>query len=764
MSRAYDALYDTVYTVSSAADHYREQARHGGYRVERCPVFETFYSTLAHYPSTSFRLKGRDHVPQYVSREYDQQHRDPRDLRQRSSTALVSGTHRFKYGQRSLLTSNIPIILVKSARVNDGAAQHAAPDPPGAAVGKLSCTIGTQSDYREGEAQTDPYSPEFVLPERPSTKQTLLSQLHNSEGVPELSHLLGLAFGLGDRPGMTDVIHINKLRAKRAFEATLPPLHDVSMLPIRQKMMEEWEEKEWKGRENEIESKQNERLDLLQEAIVARELEVEAAHAQRVQSTTDNLLQAKQRAFGIIQKNRIRGIRHCMEARKYVEKNKWQQQKAESIIDAYANPGSRVYAPPQREGRFPDTRPKGRMIETEHFVPTALAGIEALESYLPKKLLEMKVKAPSGPKQLDYRKRQEIALRNHLDTIAGSLAEARAAGLVAGAPAGGLGYGHAWPAQTSGQIGGTKEMKQRKAVVRNAERPATPVHEPPVDGEDVHRAAALLQRLVRGRAIQNDMLDAADARAALLEELMTPLRAGTTAAAAVPPQHAHVAAMVAAALRPVFMAVASEDVAERQAVLSQLAQQRNEVLAMPAEDCATDVCTGAASPAHMTATQQARPQDAEPMGEAPAAGAAEDEDAAKAATKIQSGFRGLQARKRVAAMRADGAAMREQLNAGATIHDVGGIDLTKFEQHHMDKITKIQAGVRGHLARKQLATTRLQAPDQHQEDAATEPGKQAGADLSGVTAEDERKLVQVQAGIRGYLTRKHMKERSRKPE
>lgn len=43
-------------------------------------------------------------------------------------------------------------------------------------------------------------------------------------------------------------------------------------------------------------------------------------------------------------------------------------------------------------------------------------------------------------------------------------------------------------------------------------------------------------------------------------------------------------------------------------------------------------------------------------------------------------------------------------------------------------------------------------------------GALAGMDLSGVTAEDERKLVQVQAGIRGYLARKHLKERARRAE
>lgn len=163
------------------------------------------------------------------------------------------------------------------------------------------------------------------------------------------------------------------------------------------------------------------------------------------------------------------------------------------------------------------------------------------------------VQAPSGPKQLDYRKRKELALRNHLDTIAESLSQARAAGQAAGAPAGGLGFGEAWPAPTSGKKGGAKELKQTKAVVRNAERPATPVHAPPPQEDEAHRAAALLQRLLRGRAIQNDMLDAADARAALLTELMTPLRSDWSAAASVPMREARVAAMVAAALQPILM-------------------------------------------------------------------------------------------------------------------------------------------------------------------------------------------------------------------
>jgi hypothetical protein len=306
-----------VYAVSSATDHYREQARVGGFQVERCPVYENFTSVLAHFPSTTFRLKGRDHVPQFVSREYRAPVQDASHIRHISSPSQVTGSNRFKFSQRSLLTSNIPIILVKSARQP---ALRAAPSPEASAhdIQPTSCTIGTQSDYREGEAQTDPYSPDYSIPAHPSDKQLLRSARYVSPGVPEISHLSGLKFKLGERPGIHHVAYVNKLRAKRNFEATLPPLEEVDLLPVRQKMMEEWEHKEWQEREEEIASAQENRLTLLQEAIIAREREVEADHKARVQKATDNILSSKQFAFTTIQRNRIKGIRHFSEARKYV--------------------------------------------------------------------------------------------------------------------------------------------------------------------------------------------------------------------------------------------------------------------------------------------------------------------------------------------------------------------------------------------------------------------------------------------------------------
>lgn len=256
------------------------------------------------------------------------------------------------------------------------------------------------------------------------------------------------------------------------------------------------------------------------------------------------------------------------------------------------------------------------------------------------------VQGVEPPKKLDYTKRKEQALRKHLDHISDALASARAAGQAAGAPAGGLGYGDAWPVPVAGQARQEEKkatMKKRTAVVRNAERPQTPIHEPPPDDDETHHAATFLQRLLRGRAIQNDMLEAAAARDALLTELLHPLRTDLSVGVTVAPQEAQVANMVASSVRPLLMcaakqlpppwtrqtvvvetwdilcrALAVDDVTERQALMAELARQRQAVMDMPDEgvqdeptsDCAADV--------------------------------AKDTEIEQAALRIQCGFRGLQ--------------------------------------------------------------------------------------------------------------------------
>ena len=62
-----------------------------------------------------------------------------------------------------------------------------------------------------------------------------------------------LLAGKGLPAGLAEVEMIERARAKRAWEATLPPLNDTSQLERRKKMMEDMEHQEWALREREIE-------------------------------------------------------------------------------------------------------------------------------------------------------------------------------------------------------------------------------------------------------------------------------------------------------------------------------------------------------------------------------------------------------------------------------------------------------------------------------------------------------------------------------
>ena len=132
-----------------------------------------------------------------------------------------------------------------------------------------SRSVGTQSLYRETEAQTTPWEPAYVLPAYTTIKQEVHKGMHHVE-IPEIAYLQHLTFGDGLPGGLQEVNMVKKLREKRAFEASLPPITDVKRLPERQRMLEAWETKEWREREEEIASVQEERLEILREAMERR--------------------------------------------------------------------------------------------------------------------------------------------------------------------------------------------------------------------------------------------------------------------------------------------------------------------------------------------------------------------------------------------------------------------------------------------------------------------------------------------------------------
>ena len=115
-----------------------------------------------------------------------------------------------------------------------------------------------------------------------------------------------------------------------------------------------------------------------------------------------------------------------------------------------------------------------------------------------------------------------------------------------------------------------------------------------------------------------------------------------------------------------------------------------------------------------------------------------DEEEAKAATKIQAGFRGKQARKEVEAKREE----REQTEAA----------------------TKIQAGFRGKQARKEVqATKRRPAPPGASKSRAPAPGRRAPERKKKAAQDEQASATKIQAAFRGQQARKELSQKDAPP-
>lgn len=126
-----------------------------------------------------------------------------------------------------------------------------------------------------------------------------------------------------------------------------------------------------------------------------------------------------------------------------------------------------------------------------------------------------------------------------------------------------------------------------------------------------------------------------------------------------------------------------------------------------------------------------------------------EEDTAKL-TKIQAGARGLLVRKQAGASPKAASSRRRPRDRGGQHETLP--DLESYSEEDAARLTKIQAGARGMLARKQGAS---HAGAGRQ---ARAPRGEALPDLAQFSEEDTTKLTRIQAGARGFLARQQVKE------
>ncbi|KFP90992.1 Protein MAATS1, partial [Apaloderma vittatum] len=341
-------------------------------------------------------------------------------------------------------------------------------------------TLGTQTDYRDGEAQTDPYSPEYVVP---------------SGSVPELLTLATLTWGRGLPAGLAEVEMIERAREKRAWEATLPAMDSASQIAKRRKMMEEMERKEWAFREQEIEKLQKVRLEVLKKLLRRRVENQNELDAKRLEDHWQNHQKAKEAKIKKIQRDCALVLRKLIAKRK----NVMGKLERRDIIKEYTDFASQTYAPLSRIGYFPDNHSERYVVK--NFYLNTSAGLCELEACLPDSVMLVKTEAPKP--QCTTTKTGYVKRSARLEL---ELAQVHQALL-----------------EKKNKVKEPKKpLRFLKKVEKPVPRPPTPTLEKPsIEEEEREMAVICLQKLLRGRAIQNMMFEGKEKRLELIQELRT---------------------------------------------------------------------------------------------------------------------------------------------------------------------------------------------------------------------------------------------------
>jgi len=395
-------------------------------------------------------------------------------------TKEVAGAARFKYFRRPV----VPYMQAVAPEVVLARNKPAAPTDAESSeveIPSATRTVEVQTLYRESEAQTDPYSPDYIL--------------QAGAPKPEVLLLQNKKFGNGLPIGLREVQIIENARQKRAFEDSLPPMTDEASYEIRRRLMAKQEQLQFRRREEEIQELQDQRLQLLEAALVEKDKEAMYASEQRVEALRQRKIEQKDIAVAAIQRRRITMLRKLQHQRKLEEDRIQRKPRKRDIISDYADFKSKAYAPKTRLGLLVDQQPSKYDSRAHDIEPLAA---QDLSESIPTSMLTSKITVPK--KLQDVQKRAERLIDSRLEYMNSLIAAERNEKAAAGKDT------QATPEPAW--------MKKRSKV----QRPATPSITPASDNA-VPNAIVLLQRLLRGRAVQNMMFEGRSRRQDLLREL-----------------------------------------------------------------------------------------------------------------------------------------------------------------------------------------------------------------------------------------------------
>merc|ERR1719310_2715006 len=262
-------------------------------------------------------------------------------------------------------------------------------------------TVATQSVYRESESQTDPYSPEYFV--KPGQ-------------VPEVLTLTHLTYNQGLPVTETELKIIERTRQKRLFEQMLPPPTDEFNLEVRMSLMEAQEFRDWAERERHIRELQEKRLQLLRDALEARDERREQSQNDKVECMRAKKEEERDRVLAACQRRRTKVLRKTQKARQEAEGTKMKR----DVIAEHVDFTSQVYAPLARIGCVPDSNTA--RIEVQPADLATFPGLVHLEQSLHPSLLQAVDKHPKDLMKTDkssYQRRKEAEMENALKSARG---------------------------------------------------------------------------------------------------------------------------------------------------------------------------------------------------------------------------------------------------------------------------------------------------------------------------------------------------------
>lgn len=394
-------------------------------------------------------------------------------------------------------------------------------------------SMGVQTAFRESEAQTDPFTPDAIIPEGTA---------------PELARLAFLRFG-GENGrslpvGRAEIEAVEEDRAKAAIQKALPPMTDESNFTLRKRLMENLELISFARKEADIDAENDTRLGLVSAALEARQNERELIAEQRVEKLRRTLAQETSKELTDISGRRMRTLRKLGQAKSrehaHIDmltgtgtfsgvatgKHHGAAKPTRDIIADYSDPSSRVYAPLAREGlgRHLDKLSVAATMKVN--LPTgAVTGLQT-STTLPASTFNVRV-GGSG-----LAAARGASAKVSLKKSSGGVDRPSQARADAADAALGENLERIWSMITTVRAGLSTAAVENEPVPAwrvpkpDVQRPSTPSFDDmdePEEAAQLEAAVSLLQTLFRGRAVQNAMLAGTERRLELIREMRVSL-------------------------------------------------------------------------------------------------------------------------------------------------------------------------------------------------------------------------------------------------